>query len=272
MTIPATDGGAGNPNPGSTPAAVTDWRAGLDETIRGEKVFESIKAKDATEALPLLAKGYLESQKFVGGSIRVPKDDAKPEEWDAYYAKLGRPAKPEEYGIKAPEDMPVGLWEDDEIASFMQHAHKNGLTKKQAEALAGWQAERVRLKIADGRQKHEAGVTALREAWGPNYDRHLALAKRSAKQLGGDEFVNFMAESGLGNHPAFVKVFSKAGAMMAEHGYIEGDTPAESVEVIQSKIDAIMKSDEYRDPRSSGHAAAVANLQKLFAAKFPEKK
>lgn len=269
MTIPAETGNTGNPNTGSE---VADWRAGLDETIRGEKVFESIKGKDWSEAGPALAKGYLESQKFVGGSIRVPKDDAKPEEWDAYYTKLGRPAKPEEYGIKAPDDMPVGLWEDDEIASFMQHAHKNGLTKKQAESLAAWQAERVRLKIAAGRQQHEAGVEALKTHWGPTYDRHLALSRRSAKQLGGEELLNLLSETGFGNHPVFVKAFAKAGSMMAEHGYIEGDTPAESGEVIQSKIDALMKSPEYRDPRDPGHAAAVTNLQKLFAAKFPEKR
>src|SRR5690242_8897032 len=43
------------------------------------------------------------------GMVKVPSADAKPEEWEAFYRAAGRPEKPEDYGLKAPEKLPDGV-------------------------------------------------------------------------------------------------------------------------------------------------------------------
>src|SRR5947209_19762841 len=75
-----------------------DWRAGLDPAIAKDPSLASIKDVGA------LAKGYIEGQKFVGGSIRLPNDKMKPEEtekaWNDIYGKLGRPESADKYDLK----------------------------------------------------------------------------------------------------------------------------------------------------------------------------
>lgn len=267
-TEPKVGAEAGNPNPGSAPEAgnLTDWRAGLDESLRGEKFFESIPGKDWAEAGPKLAKVALDSQRYAGGAVRIPKDDAKPEEWNEYYKKLGRPDKPEEYGIKAPEEFPEGAWDDQRAASFQQKAHELGLSKKQAAALADWNAGWVRDQIATRAVEMKGSVDKLREEWGPNFERNVELARRAAKQLGGDGFLGWLDETGHGNHPHFVRVFSKMGAKLGEAQLVQGDLPGESKTSAQAKINAILgdKKHAYHDRRHPGNKAALEEMAGLY--------
>jgi len=76
----------------STPDATTSgngWIASLPTELQSEKSLQSFKD------LPALAKSYVEAQKMIGGSIRLPKPDAPPEEREKVigdiYTKLGRP-------------------------------------------------------------------------------------------------------------------------------------------------------------------------------------
>ena len=119
-----------------------------------------------------LAKSYvsLERQLSNGNKVAVPGDNATPEEWDAFFAKTGRPEKPEGYELKAPEGIPEGVWSDEEAKEFATMAHKLGLSKKAANALVSWQAERLGKAYASQQEQAETqrngAIAALKKEWG----------------------------------------------------------------------------------------------------------
>lgn len=265
----------GNPVPGSesTPDA-TDWRAGLPDDLRAEKSLEAIKGRDWAEAGPALAKSYVHAQKMIGGSIRLPGPDAKPEERDALIGKLREhgvvpapPAKPEEYQItvRVPEGVPV---DNTALDGFRAHAHKHGLTQEQAQAMVDFYTQRIDAVRGQIAPAYEQTVEQLRKEWGGAYDRNVALAQRALREMeGGDELIQTLDATGLGNHPALVKFFAKLGAEMAEDGLIDTksagiNTPADA----RAKIASIRNDRDhpFNKPGVPGHDEAKEEMRRLY--------
>src|SRR3990167_5333183 len=100
-------GGEGTPAIPTPVAGVTevDWSAHIPKELANEGVWTPLKGKPLGDVL----KGYAEGQKMIGGSVRIPTDQAKTEEWDQFFTKLGRPAKPEDYKLTKPEKLPDGV-------------------------------------------------------------------------------------------------------------------------------------------------------------------
>src|SRR3990170_5621200 len=122
-------------------AAPTDWRAALPADLQADKSLEQFKGKDWAEVGPTLAKGYVETKKMVGGSLKIPKEDATPEEVAAFYTALGRPETPDKYDTKIPEFPPdAGVPPLDQVAfrDFLAVSHGAGLTAKQVQAVMDW--------------------------------------------------------------------------------------------------------------------------------------
>src|SRR5439155_23792244 len=105
---------------------------GLDPTIAKDPSLAGIKDVGS------LAKSYVEGQKMIGGSLRLPKPDAKPEDvdraWGDIYTKLGRPESAEKYEFKIAKEMEKFLPEAD-VKAFKSAAFKAGLSTKQAQAV-----------------------------------------------------------------------------------------------------------------------------------------
>jgi hypothetical protein len=79
-----------------------------------------------------LAKSYLELEKNLGNRIPLPQSD-DPKEWDAVYAKLGRPEKPEGYSRLDMKENPEAVNVDPEFMDdFYKIAYSKGLTNRQA--------------------------------------------------------------------------------------------------------------------------------------------
>jgi hypothetical protein len=95
-TQPNTTGQVADGQPAINAAPATNWKASLPEDLRKEKSLEAIQDVSS------LAKSYVDAEKIVGGSIRIPKEGADQKEWDAFYSKLGRPESPEKYEVKRP--------------------------------------------------------------------------------------------------------------------------------------------------------------------------
>lgn len=218
-----------------------------------------------------LAKSYvsLERQLSNGNKVAVPGENATPEEWDAFFSKIGRPEKPEGYELKAPEGIPEGVWSDAEAKEFASMAHKLGLSKKAANALVAWQAERLGKAFSSQQeqaqtQRNEA-IATLKKEWGAAYDEQLNLAKRAAVTFGGEEIL----QHPLANDPAFIKAMAKAGAAISEgklaggrQGGLQVDTP----EIIKAKIGEIRadKSHPYNVATHPNHDMAVKEMARLY--------
>lgn len=234
-----------------------------DTTLHGEKSLQNIKDVNA------LAKGYVEAQKMVGGSIRMPKPEASKEEWDAFHEKMGRPKKPEDYQIKRPAMHPHASYDEGMEAEFKQVAHKIGLTPRQAQELIDWQAGTVNQRTEGSIQKLDQTVQELRKEWGSNFERNVTLSRRAVQDFAGPEVAKILDSTGLGNHPAVIRFFSELGSILAEDGIIEGNVAGVmGPEEAQKKIAEIMNNPEdlyhAKHAQKPGHAERVKEIEGLF--------
>lgn len=247
--------------PTPDPAAAQDWRTSLPEDIRGE---ESIKNfKDISD----LAKGFVETKKMVGNATKVPKADAKPEEWDTFYTKIGRPESPDKYDFKMPDGTKV---DESLIKEFRTAAHTSGLQPRQAQGLLDWFNKAQEDRMAGFSKTMTDGVDKLKSEWGGKFDEKLGMASRAVKELGGDELISLLEETGLGNHPTLVKFFAKLGESTMESPLIVGDTGSgqDSKDAILLKIDEIRNDpknpvNDLRAPHDV-RQAAIRQLSELY--------
>lgn len=263
------DLGAGSSEPQNQPqsdanSAVADWFAHVPKEYANEKLWEPIK----TKPLPEVLKGYAEAQKLIGGSIRIPGDKATEEDWNKFYAKLGRPEKPEDYKIDS-SAIPDEYRDESFEAGFRQAAHKLGLSAKQAEQLADWYNQTAIARVNEVRQAYREQLNGLLEEWGGAAKRNIAIAKRAVEHLGGEELRKFFNDSGLGDSPVLVKVFARVGQMLLEGGFIDEGQDVSSDEALK-QAHAIIYDEKnpdhkaYVDSSDPRHREVVDRVGKLF--------
>lgn len=129
----ATQNGAigGESDPSANP---TDYAA-----LSDDEATRAWLEKQGLDGVSKIAKKAYELDKFVGGALKVPKADAPDAEWDAFYAKAGRPDSPDKYEFNVPDSLPETLPYDERMATgYKDIAHKFGLNPKQAAGLHDW--------------------------------------------------------------------------------------------------------------------------------------
>lgn len=170
-----------------------------------------------------------QAQKLVGANkVALPGPNATPEERSAFYKAIGRPDKPEEYGLKMPEKLgdkpfPKEAWSDERAGAFSKLALEIGLTKEQANRLSEFGltnavADMASVQQARAAEKNayiEKGTAALKSEWGAEFDANLALAEKGAAAAGlkKEDFAN---DPALANNPAFIKAMVAVAKMTGE--------------------------------------------------------
>lgn len=163
-------------------------------------------------------KSYTELEKALGQRVKLPTPQSSAEEISAFYAKIGRPENPDGYEIKVPDGIP----RDENIeASLKQAAFESGVPKAAFESLAKKYYDSISQQMEQSRTQ---GETALKSEWKDKYDANLEVAKRFARE-GGDEFIDFLDKSGLGNNPVVVKAFYNYGTKILDDSLIKGSSP-----------------------------------------------
>jgi hypothetical protein len=204
------------------PAAVTppvSWRDGLPENLKGSPSLGKFDAVDK------LAKSYVELESMIGKSITPPGKDAKPEDWDRFYSRLGRPKTAEDYAFD-----PVEGFEADPafISRLRQTFHAAGLTPAQAKTVFGKIAGEATTAEATAREANAqaiaAGEAALRADWGTNFDNNVARATQYAEQVGGKGAVKVLEDLGVANHPLILKLLARAGEATNGRNLVRGST------------------------------------------------
>lgn len=251
--------------------APQDWRTSLPEEIRGE---ESIKNfKDVAD----LTKGFIETKKMVGNATKIPKNDAKPEEWDAFYSKLGRPESPDKYEFKLPEG---GAVDEKLLGDFKTAAHATGLQPRQAQNLLEWFNKTQGESVSNYTKTMEEDLGKLKSEWGDNFEANAKLATGLVKQHGGDKAVALMQNPYFGDNPDLVRTLGCAAQEIAalkaqiqkltgEDSLILGDAPSgqDTKDAIIMKIAEIQNDPKhaYNDPRAPRDVreAAIREMSKL---------
>lgn len=255
MTDQATPGAAqaGTPEgantagvqPGASPPAVADTFAGLQDA--GNREWVANKGYKDLDTLTTSARRAETLDSELSGlkakSLTPPTADAKPEEWDAFYAKLGRPEKPEAYEFNMPQNLPEGFAYDAESAkAYRGWAHEAGLNPRQAQALhdrfVSHQAQAQTDYVKAIVQKGEAAQTELVKVWGDKdsdgFKASVQYADRFINQNGGDTLLGELKANGLISpdgyilSPVLAQAFAKAGkALYAEGSYVSGGVPTQ---------------------------------------------
>lgn len=266
-------GAAGSPPgtgaPGSgTPPPVTDIRAFMaDEAgtfkpgwAKAAGVDESLEAKFRT--FKGLSDSYINLEKTLSkDKVPLPGKDATDADLDAFYAKVGRPEKPDGYGFKRPDDLDASMWDDKRVADFSNLAHKLGLTPRQAQGIIDHELVTARAMAKAAADRPAETVALLRKEWGADADAKLAAASAIAKQLGGDEIVG---DPLLANHPGFIRAFAKVAEALAEKPGVPGarSQALGAAGGIQAEIDKVMNdpADPYWNEQHPNHDARMAYM------------
>lgn len=245
------------------------------DTFKNPDVKEWVKAYDKaypdTEAMATKAWNL---EKFVGADkagrgVVIPKPDAKPEEWRAFYAKLGVPEKPEGYTI------PKEFEKDPMVAKFREHAHKSGYPPMIFDSALGFVASEIKTMnetaAKEFEQRSAKEFEDTMKSWGRDSDAKQEAGRRAAamfiphenkEQL--QEVLTRM-EGALGT--AFTLNFwAKIGESFTEHGFVGGDagdsgamTPAGA----RLRINELKADKEWVKKYSSGDVEAKELWDKL---------
>jgi len=228
-----------------------------------------------------LAKSYVHAQRMIGkDKITIPQEGADPSEWDGFYERLGRPGDGN-YKLDPAGLMPADLPFDPQVLDrFKKVFHAAGLNQKQAEGVFKNYLEYV----GEVHSNNTQGVEAQRQEWvntvkkefGRAFDERVDLAVRAVETFGGNELVQWLDQTGMGDHPMFVKMFAKIGQQMQEalaspnqsRGWtMTPDTARQEIARAQRDTE-FMKA--YMTPAATGHAEAVKKMQDLFSFAYPE--
>lgn len=168
-----------------------DWRqsftTGLDEDT-GKTWGNIVQRYNSPSDL---AKAHVSLVRSMDQRIAVPGENAKPEEWDQVYNKLGRPEKPDGYKFEFPADAP---WDDTDKQRYKEMAplfHRAGATQKQLTEYLTQQAQVDKMmmdaaaaKAADLQRQKDA---VLKQQWGADWKENRAYAKSEVeRQFGKD--------------------------------------------------------------------------------------
>ena len=263
-----TDGGTG----GTTDFTGPEWLKGI-EGVDAEVIGDpSLKA---IQDVPNLIKSFVNAQKMIGADkIILPKKDAEQSEWDGIFAKLGKPQELDAYTVTNPENSAL---DEDFLTSFKQAAFDANLLPAQAQKLfESINANELALNEsfkATAQENFDKAIGDLKSDWGDAFEDKVRLSQSAAKEFGGEEFITYLNESGLGNNPELVKIFAKIGEGISKEDDLGGGpdrrrTGSLTPEEAKQKYYDVMNnpSDAYFHPDKAGHKARLEEVNKLFVA------
>lgn len=243
--------GEGSSGEAAAPTGDVDsWLSSLPEDLQGNSTLQDIKD------VPALAKRFIDTKAMVGNSIRVPSEDAAPEDMVAFKQKLldkniGLMNVPDTEDTEAMAGIykALGLPEDatgysrpenwsgmtDERFGFLAgEAHKAGMSKSQFETMAKSLSEADNAQTEQYEADHQAGIDTLKGEWGNAYTQKVSRAANIAKQLDAPEGLQNAISEGTVDATTLrwldgiSKKFGGEGqSLVAEEGGVTQNTPTE---------------------------------------------
>ncbi len=138
------------------------------------------------------------------------------------------PPKAIEYDLKLSEHSPLT---DSDTERILAEAKAEGLSKEAAQALIA----REEKAIDDYEDKRNEHVEKIRAGWlgeveadpeigGANFKESVELSQRVLKNFGSEKLLKVLEETGFGNHPEIVRVFSTIGKNIADDKFVKGNS------------------------------------------------
>lgn len=250
-----------------------DWTKSLPDHL---KPFEGSLSKYPTPFDALAGLGN--AQKLIGQrqSVKLPGEGATDEQWSAYRAEVakitGAPAKPEDYGLKAPENLPEGVeWNGELAGKAAAIAHKYGLPPQALRELIDLNNANVGELVAKSKEAQKAEsqalITKLNSEWGKDAPENWQQAKRGIAILGGDPTKDSYSTEDM------MRLALAADKMFREDkGLIHGDKGS-TMTTIDEKMAQLKADPAYQNPKNDTEIKRQAEIQQqLFALHEAKKK
>lgn len=262
------------------------WKVGEGETaqpwfttIQEPEARAHIEAKGYKNPAELALANYslTKLQRGDPSVVGLPGEAATPEDWNAFYAKLGRPETPDKYEFKFGE----GVKADDGMVQFARTAfHEAGLTPRQAQLVAdkwnAYVAEQSQQGQQQSTQQNDQEIAALETKWGGNLEKNKAAGQRAMQALGLSPELVTRVENQIGT-AAIVELLAAIGSKAGEGSFVnngngQGDPndPANMTkEQAQARVAALQADPafqlKYTDKKHPEHESAVRMMVGLFA-------
>tara|TARA_X000001382_G_C3134655_1_gene167567 strand:- start:65 stop:943 length:879 start_codon:yes stop_codon:yes gene_type:complete len=147
-----------------------------DDDVKSAGFWKNLEGKDANE----VGKYIKELQSFAGKKGDIPTKDASEEEWNDFYAKMGRPESIEGYDFNINDDFKELVGEEavpffeQAIDGFKEQAFKLGASTDQADELVDWYLGQIATDVQETNKVNEAHYTEqeaeVKKEWGDSYD------------------------------------------------------------------------------------------------------
>ena len=176
------------------------WISQLPESMRSDEAFT------AFEKIGDLAKAWKELADKGDG---IPTKDAKPEELEAFYEKLGKPKTAEEYKL-----------EGEGLDAYKAICFKSNLTQEQAAALKS-EFENIGKSLENRardsmKQNYANTDRELRNEYGNAYGERMQTLAKGLQTWGGKSVQEKLFKAGLSFDSDIVHMFIKLGDLAKE--------------------------------------------------------
>ncbi len=210
---------------------LTRWQDGLPDDLKNVPSLADIKDVNS------LAQIFVDTKQKLGGSVRIPTDDAGAEDISSFvenilennqlglmrrpdaentevmrevYKNLGMPDEPS--GYEAPEGADAKMF-----GAMTAVAHELGLSKKQMAGLASAQFKVQEGQVNEMIKERDTGIEQLRGEWGMAYDEKAQRAGELIKAMGGHEALEkAIAEGNVDSDT--LRLFDKFATQMGQEG------------------------------------------------------
>lgn len=177
----------------------------------GSVMYPSSEQPESAEATQEQAQGQEETKEGEANQEQAGEVEGEKQE-------EAKDKEEVEYKLELSEGSLLAKEKVDEIAEF---AKKHGLSNEAAQEVLKAQEGVISEHMETLREKHQETV----EGWyqesmndpdigGDKLKQHAERAKRAIEAFGTEGLVNGLKETGYGNHPEVVKVFSKIGELI----------------------------------------------------------
>ena len=144
-----------------------------------------------------------EQQQAPAAFIEKLPDDGDEKGWQDLYAKLGRPEKIEDYGIKPPEGSDGTF-----LNTALSWMHESGLNKKQAETVIHkfneYAAEQQKSAQENIANQNAANREKVIKSWGSEVEANTAILQNAVQRFFPDAVIEKFNTAGLLNDPDLV--------------------------------------------------------------------
>lgn len=250
------------PAPAAEPAS---WLAGAPEDITA---FVQNKGwKDPATAI----ESYRQLEKHMGTPadklLRLPDfDKAEKADLDSFYNRLGRPAAPDKYELKIPENATEA--NKATVEALKGHYHELGLSQRQAAALTERlfqnQAKLQEAAQQQAQAKFSEAEESLKRNWGAAYEKNQTVAKNAAEAFGLDQADVDTLTSILG--PKATEFLYTIGSKMGEDQFVGSGsngfgtmTPGQARE----EIKRLQSDNEFTAKYLAGNTEARTRMEQL---------